>query len=70
LKRCAGKAGNDTAHFAAADILLKPGKSSPDMANIIAAIQRTGSEALKTEHAATLPPTSRRRTTRRNSSRW
>jgi murein L,D-transpeptidase YcbB/YkuD len=36
------------------DILLKPGKSSPDMANIIAAIQHTGSEALKTRHAATL----------------
>lgn len=36
------------------DILLKPGKSSPDMASIIAAIQHTGSEALKTKHAATL----------------
>ncbi len=35
------------------DILLKPGKSSPDMASIIAAIQHTGSEALKTKHAAT-----------------
>nr|WP_226951223.1 L,D-transpeptidase family protein [Rhizobium terrae] len=35
------------------DLLLKPGKSSPDMANIIAAIQHTGSEALKTRHAAT-----------------
>ncbi|MBW6419955.1 L,D-transpeptidase family protein [Rhizobium sp. XQZ8] len=36
------------------DILLKPGKSSPDLASIIAAIQHTGSEALKTKHAATL----------------
>ncbi len=36
------------------DILLKPGKSSADLASIIAAIQHTGSEALKTKHAATL----------------
>ncbi len=36
------------------NLLLKPGKSSPDMAGIIAAIQHTGSDALKTKHAATL----------------
>ncbi|MFB9952615.1 murein L,D-transpeptidase [Rhizobium puerariae] len=35
------------------DLLLKPGKSSPDMANVIGAIQHVGSEALKTRHAAT-----------------
>ena len=36
------------------DLLLKPGRSSPDMANVIAAIERAGSEELKTKHAATL----------------
>jgi len=36
------------------DLLLKPGKSSPDMANVIAAIEHAGSEELKTKHAATL----------------
>ncbi len=36
------------------NLLLKPGASSPDMASIVAAIQQSGSEALKTKHAATL----------------
>ncbi|MGK6314973.1 L,D-transpeptidase family protein [Neorhizobium sp. DT-125] len=36
------------------DLLLKPGRSSPDMANVIAAIERSGSEELKSRHAATL----------------
>ncbi|MGK9050814.1 L,D-transpeptidase family protein [Neorhizobium petrolearium] len=36
------------------DLLLKPGRSSPDMANVIAAIERAGSEELRTKHAATL----------------
>ncbi|MCK8778667.1 L,D-transpeptidase family protein [Rhizobium sp. NTR19] len=35
-------------------ILLKPGKSSADLGNIIAAIQQKSSEALKTKHADVL----------------
>lgn len=34
--------------------ILKPGASTPEMANIVKAIEHRGSEALKTEHAATL----------------
>lgn len=34
--------------------LLKPGKSSPEVANVIAAIQQHGSDALKVEHSVTL----------------
>ncbi len=34
--------------------VLKPGGSSPEMANIVKAIQHRGSDALKTAHAATL----------------
>jgi murein L,D-transpeptidase YcbB/YkuD len=36
------------------NMLLKPGNSSADLPSIIAVIQKRGSEALKTEHAATL----------------
>lgn len=32
---------------------LKPGQSNPELANIMAALKRHGSEALKTKHAAT-----------------
>jgi murein L,D-transpeptidase YcbB/YkuD len=35
-------------------LLLKPGASSPDMPGVVAAIQHSGSEALKTKHAETL----------------
>lgn len=35
------------------DLLLKPGASSPEMADVVAAIQQSGSDALKTSHAAT-----------------
>ncbi|WP_119943124.1 L,D-transpeptidase family protein [Neorhizobium sp. NCHU2750] len=34
-------------------MLLKPGNSSADLPSVIAAIQKKGSEALRTEHAAT-----------------
>lgn len=34
--------------------LLKPGKSNPEVANVIAAIQQHGSDALKVEHSVTL----------------
>jgi murein L,D-transpeptidase YcbB/YkuD len=36
------------------DGLLRPGDSSPEMANIVKALDKHGSEALKTENAATL----------------
>jgi murein L,D-transpeptidase YcbB/YkuD len=35
------------------DLLLKPGNTSPDMANVVQALEKHGSEALKTSHAAT-----------------
>lgn len=35
----------------AADLLLKPGQSNPELANVIAAIGMKGSDALKTDHA-------------------
>jgi len=35
----------------AADLLLKPGQSNPELANVIAAIEMKGSDALKTDHA-------------------
>ncbi|MBX4867748.1 murein L,D-transpeptidase [Rhizobium bangladeshense] len=34
--------------------LLRPGDSSPEIANIVKALQKHGSETLKTDHAATL----------------
>ena len=34
--------------------LLKPGKSNPEVANVIAAIRKNGSDALKVEHSVTL----------------
>lgn len=34
--------------------LLKPGKSSPEVANVIAAIRQHGSDALKVDHSVTL----------------
>ncbi|MBP1846056.1 murein L,D-transpeptidase YcbB/YkuD [Rhizobium petrolearium] len=35
------------------NLLLKPGSSNPDMANVVAAIEHFGSEELRTTHAAT-----------------
>jgi murein L,D-transpeptidase YcbB/YkuD len=35
-------------------LLLKPGNTSDDLSSVVAAIQHSGSEALKTKHAATL----------------
>ncbi len=34
------------------NLLLKPGNNSPDVANVVAAIHKSGSEELKTSHAA------------------
>lgn len=54
LAKLRAEAVNDGPQISLPDsILLKPGKSSPDMAGIIAAIQHVGSESLKTRHAAT-----------------
>ena len=36
-----------------ANLLLKPGKSSPEVANVVAAIEKHGSQSLKDTHAAT-----------------
>ncbi|MFN7023543.1 MAG: murein L,D-transpeptidase [Pseudorhizobium sp.] len=36
-----------------ANLLLKPGKSSPEVANVVAAIEKHGSQSLKEAHAAT-----------------
>ncbi|RWX76122.1 peptidoglycan-binding protein [Neorhizobium lilium] len=55
LDRVLAEAGQESAPIALPEkLLLKPGATSPDMPGIIAAIQHTGSEALKTKHAATL----------------
>ncbi|HEV7434278.1 MAG TPA: L,D-transpeptidase family protein [Pseudorhizobium sp.] len=35
------------------NLLLKPGKSSPELASVVAAIRRNGSDALKESHSAT-----------------
>ena len=34
------------------NLILKPGKSSPEMANVVAAIEHRGSDALKSKHSA------------------
>ncbi|TDK37594.1 peptidoglycan-binding protein [Rhizobium deserti] len=55
LTRLRAEAGNDASRVSLpSNLLLKPGASSPDMAGVIAAIQHSGSEALKTQHAAVL----------------
>jgi L,D-transpeptidase YcbB len=38
----------------AADLLLKPGQSNPELANVVAAIAMKGSDALKVDHALVL----------------
>jgi murein L,D-transpeptidase YcbB/YkuD len=56
LIRLLAEAGNTSAPVInlPEKLLLKPGAASPDMPGIIAAIQHSGSEALKTRHAETL----------------
>jgi L,D-transpeptidase YcbB len=46
--------GNEEQITISLDGLLKPGDNSPEIANIVKAIQKHGSEELKTAHAATL----------------
>jgi L,D-transpeptidase YcbB len=36
------------------NLLLKPGNQNPELANVVAAIEKRGSETLKAEHSATL----------------
>ena len=52
LKAEAASAGDDI--VLPEKMLLKPGNASPDLPQVVAAIEKKGSEALKTEHAATL----------------
>jgi murein L,D-transpeptidase YcbB/YkuD len=52
LKAEAANAGDDIVLPQA--MLLKPGNSSTDLPQIVAVIEKRGSDALKTEHAATL----------------
>ncbi len=55
LDRVLAEAGNDAPKIALPEkMLLKPGETSADIPGIVAAIQHSGSEALKTKHAATL----------------
>jgi murein L,D-transpeptidase YcbB/YkuD len=55
LARLRAEAGQEAVRVTLpGNLLLKPGGSSTDMAGVIAAIQHSGSEALKTKHAATL----------------
>jgi murein L,D-transpeptidase YcbB/YkuD len=54
LSTLRAESANEVAAVSLPDnLVLKPGTSSPDMANVIAAIQNVGSDALKTKHAAT-----------------
>ncbi|MDC7742122.1 L,D-transpeptidase family protein [Rhizobium binxianense] len=50
----AADGGNEERIVVSLDKLLKPGESSPEIANIVKAIGKHGSETLKTDHAATL----------------
>jgi murein L,D-transpeptidase YcbB/YkuD len=53
--RLKAEAGGDDARIVIAPgTLLKPGKANPEVANVIAAIQKHGSDALKVEHSVTL----------------
>lgn len=52
LRLRAADAGQPTRVEIAAGTLLKPGQSNPELANILAAIQVEGSEALKAAHSA------------------
>lgn len=53
--RLKAEGGGDQARIVIAPgTLLKPGNSNPEVANVMAAIQQNGSDALKVEHAVTL----------------
>lgn len=54
LARVRGEAQTENAIRLPDDLLLKPGMSSPDMENVIAAIEKKASEAFKTRQAATI----------------
>ncbi|MBB3607679.1 murein L,D-transpeptidase YcbB/YkuD [Rhizobium sp. BK602] len=55
LAKLKSESGSDGSHISISlSGILKPGGSTPEMANIVKAIQHRGSEALKTAHAATL----------------
>ncbi|WP_064691839.1 L,D-transpeptidase family protein [Rhizobium aegyptiacum] len=45
--------GNEERIVISLDKLLRPGESSPEIANIVKALQKHGSETLKTDHATT-----------------
>lgn len=53
--RLKAESGGDEARIVIAPgTLLKPGKANPEVANVIAAIQKHGSDTLKVEHSITL----------------
>ncbi|WFU10773.1 L,D-transpeptidase family protein [Rhizobium sp. CB3090] len=55
LAKLRAESGNDSAHISISlNGTLKPGGSSPEMANIVKAIQHRGSDALKVKNAVTL----------------
>lgn len=55
LAKLKAESGNDGSHLAITlSGIIKPGDSSPQIANIIKGIQQRGSEALKKDHAAIL----------------
>ncbi len=52
LAKLRGESSGDGSHISISlSGILKPGGSSPEMANIVKAIQKRGSDALKTDHA-------------------
>jgi murein L,D-transpeptidase YcbB/YkuD len=54
LARLKAEAKRESASVALPDnLILKPGTTSPEVANVVAAINHRGSEALKAKHAAT-----------------
>lgn len=50
----AAEASSGPSVVIAENILLKPGKTSPELPNVVAAIRKNGSDALKSTHAAVL----------------
>ncbi|MGR9463583.1 L,D-transpeptidase family protein [Rhizobium leguminosarum] len=50
----AADGGNEERIVVSLDKLLRPGESSPEIANIVKAIGKHGSETLRTDHAATI----------------
>ncbi|AYG59360.1 L,D-transpeptidase family protein [Rhizobium jaguaris] len=54
LAKLRGESGNDAHISISLNGILKPGGSSPEMANIVKAIQQRGSDALKVKNAVTL----------------